>query len=226
MEAQDLGVPATVIEAAVAARSLSARKAERVAGEALFGAPERNLDGTLGDKDQTLRVLEEALLAGKIAAYAQGFDVMAKASETWNWNLPLGTIARIWRAGCIIRSTFLDDIASAYASMGTISNLMMVEPFTGMLRTSNRSLRGVVAAAALKGIARAGAVLGARLFRLCRGRPAPPPISPRRSATSSAPTASSGSASRAWWRTGPGRHRPDRSRKCGRGRPQDAAARP
>jgi 6-phosphogluconate dehydrogenase len=152
MEAQDLGVPATVIEAAVAARSLSARKAERVAGEALFGAPERNLDGTLGDKDQTLRVLEEALLAGKIAAYAQGFDVMAKASETWNWNLPLGTIARIWRAGCIIRSTFLDDIASAYALMGTISNLMMVEPFTGMLRTSNRSLRGVVAAAALKGI--------------------------------------------------------------------------
>jgi 6-phosphogluconate dehydrogenase len=153
MEAQDLGVPATVIEAAVAARSLSARKSERMAGEALFGAPDRKLGGALGDKDQTLRVLEEALLAGKIAAYAQGFDVMAKASETWNWDLPLGTIAKIWRAGCIIRSAFLDDIASSYASMGTISNLMMVEPFTGMLRSSNKSLRGVVAASALKGIA-------------------------------------------------------------------------
>ena len=51
MEAQDLGVPATVIEAAVAARSLSARKAERVAGEALFGASDKALKGALGDKD-------------------------------------------------------------------------------------------------------------------------------------------------------------------------------
>ena len=118
MEAQDLGVPATVIEAAVAARSLSARKAERVAGEALFGAPRGKLDGALGPRTDTLRILEEALLAGKIAAYAQGFDVMAKASEAWDWNLPLGTIAKIWRAGCIIRSAFLDDIASAYAVDG------------------------------------------------------------------------------------------------------------
>ena len=99
-----------------------------------------------------MRTLQEALLAGKIAAYAQGFAVMAKASETWDWKLPLGTIAKIWRAGCIIRSTFLDDIASAYASGDSIGNLMTVEPFTGMLRAANHSLRGVVAAAALKGI--------------------------------------------------------------------------
>jgi 6-phosphogluconate dehydrogenase len=153
MEAQDLGVPATVIEAAVAARVLTARKAERVAGEALFGPPERRLDGALGPRNDTLRILEEALLAGKIAAYAQGFEVMAKASEAWDWHLPLGTIAKIWRAGCIIRSAFLDDIASAYAAKGTIPNLMMVEPFTGLLRSTNRSLRRVVAAAVEKGIA-------------------------------------------------------------------------
>jgi 6-phosphogluconate dehydrogenase len=152
MEAQDLGVPATVIEAAVAARSLSARKGERVSGEKLFGAAPRKLDGALGPRNDTLRVLEEALLAGKIAAYAQGFDVMAKASETWDWRLPLGTIAKIWRAGCIIRSAFLDDIASAYAAEGSISNLMMVEPFAGMLQASNQSLRRVVAEASLKGI--------------------------------------------------------------------------
>ncbi len=153
MEAQDLGVPATVIEAAVAARSLSAKKAERVAGETLFGAPERAFGDMLGDRAETLRVLEAALLAGKIVAYAQGFDVMAKASATWDWNLPLGTIAKIWRAGCIIRSTFLDSIASAYAVQGGIENLMMVEPFTGMLRASNDDLRRVVAAGALKGVA-------------------------------------------------------------------------
>ncbi len=152
MEAQDLGVPATVIEAAVAARGLSARKAERVAGEKLFGAAPRKLDGALGPRNDVLKVLEEALLAGKIAAYAQGFEVMAKASETWDWRLPLGTIARIWRAGCIIRSAFLDDIATAYAAEGTIANLMMVEPFTGLLRSSNQSLRRVVAEASLRGL--------------------------------------------------------------------------
>ena len=98
-------------------------------------------------------MLEAALLAGKIVAYAQGFDVMAKASEAWDWNLPLGTIARIWRAGCIIRSAFLDSIASAYAGREEMANLMTVEPFTDMMRSSNLSLRRVVATAALKGVA-------------------------------------------------------------------------
>jgi 6-phosphogluconate dehydrogenase len=153
MEAQDLSVPATVIEAAVAARGLSARKAAREAGEAVFGAPERRFGEALGDRAATLSTLESALLAGKIVAYAQGFDVMAKASETWNWDLPLGTIAKIWRAGCIIRSAFLDSIASAYAAGGAIDNLMMVEPFTGMLKAANGDLRRVVATGALKGVA-------------------------------------------------------------------------
>jgi len=152
IEAQDLGVPATVIEAAVAARALSAEKKARVAAEELFGAAPRALNGTLGSRDTVMRTLQEALLAGKIAAYAQGFAVMAKASETWGWKLPLGTIAKIWRAGCIIRSAFLDDIASAYAVGGATGNLMTVEPFAGMLIAANHSLRGVVAASALKGL--------------------------------------------------------------------------
>jgi 6-phosphogluconate dehydrogenase len=152
MEAQDLGVPATVIEAAVSARALSSQKAERVAGEALFGAAPRKFDRALGNPDTVLRLLEDALLAGKIAAYAQGFVVMDKASEAWNWNIPLGTVAKIWRAGCIIRSVFLDDIAKAYAANAAVGNLMFVEPFTGMLKATNNSLRKIVAEAALKGI--------------------------------------------------------------------------
>ena len=153
IEAQDLGVPATVIVAAVAAGGMASRMAAREAGEALFGAPERRFGDALGDRTATLKALEAALLAGKIVAYAQGFDVMATASAEWKWNLPLGTIAKIWRAGCIIRSTFLDSISSAYEAQGTISNLMMVEPFTGMLKASDASLRAVVANGALKGIA-------------------------------------------------------------------------
>ena len=153
MEAQDLGVPATVIEAAVAARGLSSQKAERVAGTALFGAASRKFDGVFGGPEAVLKLLEDALLAGKIAAYAQGFVVMAKASDAWQWNIPLGTVARIWRAGCIIRSVFLDDIARAYAANAAVGNLMFIEPFAGMLKATNASLRKIVAEAALKGIA-------------------------------------------------------------------------
>jgi len=153
MEAQDLGIPATVIEAAVAARGLSARRKERLAAAERFGPPASKLEGALGDRADALGLLERALLAGKIAAYAQGFAVMAVASETWDWNLPLGTVARIWRAGCIIRSAFLDDIAKAYSGDGAIANLMMAEPFASLLEEMEAALRRVVAEASLHGIA-------------------------------------------------------------------------
>ena len=153
MEAQDLGVPATVIEAAVAARAMSAERKLREAGAQFFGAPRVSLASALGDPAAALGTLEQALLAGKIAAYAQGFAVMARASESWNWNLPLGTVAKIWRAGCIIRSVFLDDIARAYSAGGNIANLMLAEPFGATLKETEASLRRVVSVAALNGMA-------------------------------------------------------------------------
>ena len=153
MEAQDLGVPATVIEAAVAARGLSAERDLRKAGAKFFGAPSMKLGDALGDRKAALGVLEQALLAGKIAAYAQGFAVMARASQAWHWHLPLGTVAKIWRAGCIIRSVFLDDIARAYSADHAITNLMLAEPFGATLKETEGSLRRVVATAALNGMA-------------------------------------------------------------------------
>jgi 6-phosphogluconate dehydrogenase len=152
MEAQDLGVPATVIEAAVAARGLSAQRDQRLAAQKVFGAADMHVGNALGDKKAALAALEQALLAGKIAAYAQGFAVMSRASEAWDWKLPLGTVAKIWRAGCIIRSVFLDDIAKAFAATGNVGNLMMVEPFTSNLKKSEGSLRRVVSAGVLHGI--------------------------------------------------------------------------
>ncbi|TGV62270.1 NADP-dependent phosphogluconate dehydrogenase, partial [Mesorhizobium sp. M00.F.Ca.ET.158.01.1.1] len=82
-----------------------------------------------GDKDTLLKDLELALFAGKIAAYAQGFAVMAGASKEFNWNLPMPTIAKIWRAGCIIRSQMLDTMAEAFSSGGASTNLLMAPAF-------------------------------------------------------------------------------------------------
>ncbi len=140
--AQMLGVPATAIEGAVAARSISSRKEERVAAEAVYGKR------TGGKSNVSLTDLEKALLAGKIVSYAQGFAVMQKASEENGWNLPLATIAKIWRAGCIIRSRFLDQMAAAYAK-GEATNLLMVPDFIAIMKDANKSLRTIVAAAAI-----------------------------------------------------------------------------
>ncbi|MEQ1901113.1 MAG: NADP-dependent phosphogluconate dehydrogenase [Devosia sp.] len=140
--AQQLGVPATAIEGAVAARSISSRKDERVAAEAAYGKPMR------GKSDVSLADLEKALLAGKIVSYAQGFAVMAKASDENGWNLPLATIAKIWRAGCIIRSRFLDQMSAAYAK-GSAKNLLMVPDFIAIMQDAHISLRKIVAAGAL-----------------------------------------------------------------------------
>jgi 6-phosphogluconate dehydrogenase len=141
--AQQLGVPATAIEGAVAARSISSRKDERVAAEAVYGRP-----AGLGGKHLDMGDLERALLAGKIVSYAQGFAVLSKASEENGWNLPLATIAKIWRAGCIIRSRFLDQMSAAYAKGGA-QNLLMVPDFIEIMKDAHPSLRRVVAAGAL-----------------------------------------------------------------------------
>ncbi|MFN3550038.1 MAG: NADP-dependent phosphogluconate dehydrogenase [Mesorhizobium sp.] len=149
IEAQMMGVPATAIEAAVAARGLSALKAERQAAEALYGAP----GAGFGQADIRAAVddLELALLAGKIAAYAQGFAVMEAASRDFDWGLPMATIARIWRAGCIIRSQFLDTIAEAFEGEPP-ANLMAAPRFVDLMQEAVPSLRRTVSRAALAGI--------------------------------------------------------------------------
>ena len=146
IEAQNMGVPATAIEAAVAARSLSAMKQERERAAAAYGMT--NVKLTPASKATLIDQLESALYAGKIAAYAQGFAVMEQASAEFGWNLPMATIARIWRAGCIIRSQFLDRIASAFTASGGKGNLLLAPDFVTMMQDAHPALRSVVAEAA------------------------------------------------------------------------------
>jgi 6-phosphogluconate dehydrogenase len=150
IEAQMMGVPATAIEAAVAARGLSAAKPEREAAEALYGAPFQPF--ATADRDAVTADLELALFAGKIVAYAQGFAVMEAASREFAWGLPMATIARIWRAGCIIRSQFLDTIASAFEASPQV-NLLAAPRFVDAMKEAHPALRRTVSRAALAGIA-------------------------------------------------------------------------
>ncbi|MBN9071690.1 MAG: NADP-dependent phosphogluconate dehydrogenase [Rhizobiales bacterium] len=147
IEAQTLGVPATAIEAAVAARVISSMKTERLAAEAAYGP------ATAGRVSKDIvDDLELALFAGKIAAYAQGFAVMAAASKEFGWNLPMPTIAKIWRAGCIIRSQFLGRIAEAFDRDSGVANLLMAPDFVAMMKEASPALRRVVAVSAEAGL--------------------------------------------------------------------------
>ena len=146
IEALHLAAPATVIEAAVAARNLSSRREERQRGAEIFGGDVSPVEAAV------LGRLEDALLAGKIACYAQGFGLLAAASQEHDWKLPLPEIAKVWRAGCIIRSTMLNDMAEALATSGD-QNLMFAPYIAGLLQKSVGGLRSVVMTGAGSGLA-------------------------------------------------------------------------
>ncbi len=146
IEAQHLGAPITVIEAAVAARNMSALKHKRVDGEKHFEpAPQ-----AIGSDGITIADLESALVAGKIICYAQGFDLLDAAGREFDWSLPMAGIAEVWREGCIIRSAMLDDMASAFRSTPD-GNLMFAPYFSELLKSHVPALRRVTSRALAAG---------------------------------------------------------------------------
>ncbi len=146
IEALHLGSAITAIDAAVAARNLSAGLADRQAGEKIFQAAPQPIDRSA----LALAQLEQALLAGKIACYAQGFAMLEAASAEYDWKLPMPAIAEVWREGCIIRSAMLNDMATALAENPN-TNLMFAPQFADRLKGSHGDLRQVVSAATLSG---------------------------------------------------------------------------
>jgi 6-phosphogluconate dehydrogenase len=122
INALDLGIPANSIAEAVFARCLSALKAERVEASRCLRGPEYAHGG---NRDEWVDAVRDALYCSKICAYAQGFQLMRAAEGEYGWKLDLGTIASIWRGGCIIRARFLQKIADAYLRNPKLGNLLL-----------------------------------------------------------------------------------------------------
>lgn len=95
--------------------------------------------------------LHDAMLAGRILAHAQGFRVLSKASEEFEWSLDMARIAEIWRAGCIIRSALLDEFADAFRGELPHGHMILAPAMVDRLRATLPGLRRVVAAAVLAG---------------------------------------------------------------------------
>lgn len=150
ISALDMGMPLTLIGEAVFARCLSAMKEERkVVGHAF---PEKAPAFT-GDKKAFVDAIEKALYASKIISYAQGFTVMQAAAKEFSWNLNYGSIALMWRGGCIIRSSFLGDIKKAYDTNANLQSLILDDFFKGELSGCIEGWREVVKTGVEHGIA-------------------------------------------------------------------------
>jgi 6-phosphogluconate dehydrogenase len=148
--ALDLGVTAPTIADAVFARTVSAIKNERlVAATVLKGpAPQASADAA-----QLLPRIRQALLAAKVCAYAQGFALMRAADREYGWGLSFERIAKVWRAGCIIRAHLLEDIRRAFDARADLPNLLLDTHFASVMQQAQQDLREVVARAALQGVA-------------------------------------------------------------------------
>ena len=151
VSALEVGSPAQTITAAVFARSISSLKDERVAASKVLTGPDA-IDFSDEQKNTVINKLEQALYCSKICAYAQGFQLMAIAGKEHGWNLEFGEIAKIWRAGCIIRAVFLQFISKAYENNEDLTNLLMDPYFADQISEYQSDWRESIAQATLAGV--------------------------------------------------------------------------
>lgn len=144
INALELGMPLNLIATAVFERNISSLKELRE--QASHHYPKKDCMAVY-NKELLLTDLRETLYASKIVSYAQGFDVLKRASEVYDWNLNLATIARLWRGGCIIRSIFLNDIAAAFEEDKKLPNLLLAPYFEAEIKYALPSWKKLVAEA-------------------------------------------------------------------------------
>lgn len=149
IDALHKGIPVTLIVEAVFARSLSALKSLRNDASRSLPGPGGKTDA---DRDRFVEDIRQALLASKIVSYAQGFMLMKAASEEYGWSINYGSVALMWRAGCIIRSVFLGDIKKAFDKNPELDNLLLDDYFKELIDNAQEAWRRVVATAATAGI--------------------------------------------------------------------------
>ncbi len=146
--AMDLGIPIPSIDISVSMRQISALKDERVKADELYDRPKI----AAMDKDELAKWAEEALYFAFITTYAQGLHQLSDASVEYGYELDLSVIAKIWRAGCIIRAGLLEDISNAYTEDKELKNLLLSPNFVPKVQATVGAARNLVAYGAKNGI--------------------------------------------------------------------------
>lgn len=152
IDSLEIGMPLTLIQEAVSARTLSSLKDLRLQHAALFKPTSKNGRADAPSGEQVVEWLQQALYASKIVSYAQGFMLMDRAAVSQKWDLKFGNIAMSWRGGCIIRSRFLGSIRQAFLRQEQLSSLILDPFFADALKSADLSWRRAVQYAVAAGI--------------------------------------------------------------------------
>lgn len=158
--AMDLGIPVPTIDMAVSMREISALKSLRVDADSLYDRPKHP---TL-PKEELIEQAEQALYFSFIISYAQGLHQLAEASKEYGYELDLSQIAKIWRAGCIIRAGLLADIAEAFGQNPKLENLLLSPSFVDKVNAALPAVRRVASQALERGIAMPGLLTSISYF--------------------------------------------------------------
>jgi len=140
-DAMDIGVPIPTIDAAVAARELSAYKEQRVQASKIYALQTEKFNQSSSEINSDL---EDALQFSFIVAYAQGLSLLAVASEEYKMEIPLPDVVSIWKGGCIIRSALLYQFDKAFANDATLPNVLLDETIVTLLKQKETSARRIV----------------------------------------------------------------------------------
>ena len=160
-DALDLQVPTFNIDTAVMMRDMSAYKNQREKAGHMLKGPSPRFEG---ERNPIIRQIKNALYAGMIITYAQGLALLAKASKTYQYNLNLETVARIWRGGCIIRAALLEDIRSAHKSNPSLENLLFDGHLGQAVVAREAELRAVVRTGVALGLPMPGLMMALSYF--------------------------------------------------------------
>jgi 6-phosphogluconate dehydrogenase len=143
----DLLVPLPTMAAAVDMRQISMLKDQRTAASKSLKGPSPKKSAT--DVKQFVSDVKDALYCSKICSYAQGMALLAAANRTekengFDYKMKLPELPMIWRAGCIIRAVFLEDITQAFKKNPGLVNLLVDEGFNAQIAKRQDAWRRIV----------------------------------------------------------------------------------
>ncbi|MDR3007272.1 MAG: NADP-dependent phosphogluconate dehydrogenase [Sphingobacterium sp.] len=148
-EAMEIGVSIPTIDVAVTSRILSAYKDERVKASQLYAKEEVK---TPENTELFIKEVGDALYLSTLISYAQGLALLVKASEEYQFEIPLKDVVKIWRGGCIIRSGLLEKFYQAYSKYENLSNILLDQEISEIVKDKISSLRKTAAFAVSNGI--------------------------------------------------------------------------
>ena len=152
-EALETGVAIPTIDAAVASRTLSSYKEERILASKLYSKLEISTPENI---DLFIQEVGNALFLSILISYTQGLSLLVKASEEYNFEIPLKDVVKIWRGGCIIRSSLLEKFYEVYTEDPHLSNILLNNDIAEIVKSKISSLRKTNAFAVTNGIATLG----------------------------------------------------------------------